>query len=329
MKTMLALNNAETALQTTIQRTLQFVFRFAIRLTILLVAVAAVYFSISSLVSAAPAAPAAPAAKIESFKVDVSGKGQPIILIPGLASSGDVWQGTVKQFCSAEGRYECHVLTLAGFAGVAPISTPLLTSVAKELVAYVDDKKLNRPIVIGHSLGGFLALQLGINHADKFSRLIIVDSLPALGAVQMPDITPEQLKSMAGRMRDSMKNQDAKSFAEGQRRSVSSMVTAPEDLERVLGWGSKSDSATVMNAMHDLLATDLRQDIARIKTPTLVLGSWYAYKDFAKRSDIENNFKLQYQKMNGVTIELADTAKHFIMLDEPKWMFERITVFLK
>lgn len=320
----LVLYPATTVAQTLIRNTFQFGFRFAMRLTVLFMAVASVFFTITATVHAATAVTAPTA-----FNVQVTGKGTPIILIPGLASSGEVWNSTVKQFCGSNGKYECHVLTLAGFAGVAPITAPLLATAAKEIVAYADAKKMLRPIVIGHSLGGFLALQLGISNADKFGRLIIIDSLPAFGAIQMPDITPEQLKNMAARMRDGMRSQDAKTFAEGQHRSVSGMVTAPEDLERVLAWGSKSDSNTVVNAMHDLIATDLRQDIALIKTPTLVLGSWYAYKDFAKRSDIENNFKLQYQKLNGVTIELADTAKHFIMLDQPAWMFARIEEFIK
>lgn len=261
-----------------------------------------------------------------SFTVEVSGKGKPIIFIPGLASSGEVWKETVVQFSN---RYECHVLTLAGFAGVAPITTPLLSTVQKELVEYIDAKKLDRPIIIGHSLGGFLALRMGADTPTKVGRLVIVDSLPALGAVQMPDITPDQLKSMAARMRDGMKSQDAAAFAEGQRRSVTSMVTKPDDLDRVLGWGKKSDSASIISAMHDLIATDLRQDIERIKSPTLVLGTWIAYKEFAPRAAIENTFKTQYQKLNGVTIEMADTARHFIMYDDPKWMFERMEKFLK
>lgn len=261
-----------------------------------------------------------------SLTVEVTGKGKPIIFIPGLASSGEVWKDTVAQFSN---RYECHVVTLAGFAGVAPIATPLLSTVQKELAEYIDAKKLDRPIMVGHSLGGFLALRMGADTPAKVGKLIVVDSLPALGAVQMPDITPDQLKSMAARMRDGMRSQDAVTFAEGQRRSVASMVTKPDDLERVLGWGRKSDGATVMNAMHDLIATDLRQDIERIKSPTLVLGTWIAYKDYTTRAAVENTFKTQYQKLTGVTIEVADTARHFIMYDDPKWMFERMEKFLK
>ena len=261
-----------------------------------------------------------------SFTVEVTGKGKPMIFIPGLASSGEVWKDTVAQFAN---RYECHVVTLAGFAGVAPIATPLLSTVQKELAEYIDAKKLDRPIMVGHSLGGFLALRMGADTPAKVGRLVIVDSLPALGAVQMPDITPEQLKSMAARMRDGMKSQDATTFAEGQRRSVASMVAKPDDLERVLGWGRKSDGATVMNAMHDLIATDLRVDIERIKSPTLVLGSWIAYKEYTTRAAVENTFRTQYQKLSGVTIEVADTARHFIMYDDPKWMVERMEKFLK
>jgi N-formylmaleamate deformylase len=47
------------------------------------------------------------------FRVQVSGYGQPMILIPGLASSGEIWNSTVDRYART---YECHVLTLAGFA---------------------------------------------------------------------------------------------------------------------------------------------------------------------------------------------------------------------
>ena len=96
-----------------------------------------------------------------------------------------------------------------------------------------------------------------------------------------------------------------------------------------MAWGAKSDSATVTNAMHDLIATDLRADIARIKSPTLVLGTWIAYKDYTSRAAVENTFKTQYQKLDGVTIEVADTARHFIMYDDPEWMLDRMEKFLK
>jgi pimeloyl-ACP methyl ester carboxylesterase len=107
------------------------------------------------------------------------------------------------------------------------------------------------------------------------------------------------------------------------------MVTAPADAERIVGWGQKSDRKTVVNAMYELLSTDLRSDVARIQSPTLVLGAWAAYKDYAPRAAIEQVYAGQYAKLPGAKIELADTARHFIMYDQPAWMYDRIDYFLK
>src|SRR5262245_4683726 len=47
------------------------------------------------------------------IRVDVIGKGRPMLLIPGLTCAGDVWRETVAHVA---GRYECHVVTIGGFA---------------------------------------------------------------------------------------------------------------------------------------------------------------------------------------------------------------------
>jgi CheY-like chemotaxis protein len=66
--------------------------------------------------------------------VQVTGTGRPILLIPGLASSGDTWTTTVAHL---SGRFICHVLTLAGFAGTPPIDGPLFPTVRRDL-AFLD-----------------------------------------------------------------------------------------------------------------------------------------------------------------------------------------------
>jgi len=261
-----------------------------------------------------------------AFKAQVTGRGQPVILIPGLATSGEVWNDTVRHLC---GPRQCHVLTLAGFAGQPAIDGPLLPRVDRELSEYIAANKLDKPVIVGHSLGGFVGLQFAIHHPDQLSRLVVVDSLPALGAAQAPDATPEQLRGMAAGVRERMLGQDEAGRAQSRRLAVASMMTQPDDVERVIEWGKRSDATTVANAMAELLATDLRQDIARIQAPTLVLGTWIAYKQFAPREAIERNFAQQYARLPGVRVEMADTARHFIMYDDPAWMYDRIDRFLK
>lgn len=266
------------------------------------------------------------AASHPSFKVEVSGKGQPMIMIPGLASDGSVWNGTVEHFCA---QHQCHVLTLAGFAGQPAIEGPLLSTVEQQLSDYIADNKLAHPVVIGHSMGGFLGMKLASDHPEQVGRLIIVDTLPALGARQQPDISAAQLKEMANAMRDDMLAQTQEQAAVNRTQFISTMVSNPEDLKRVVGWSERSDRKTVANSMAEMMGEDLRQQIAHIKAPTLVLGSWVAYKAYAPKAMFEGLYQSQFQKLPGVTIELSDDARHFIMYDNPDWMYARIDNFLK
>lgn len=261
-----------------------------------------------------------------AFKTEVSGAGPAVILIPGLASSGEVWQGTVQHLC---GPRQCHVLTLAGFAGEPAIDGKLLPQVENQLADYIATRKLGKPVVIGHSLGGFVAMRFAAAHPDMVGKLVIVDSLPALGATQVPDITAGQLEQMATTMRDRMLASDDAAYAASQRLAVATMASKPEDVDRIAGWGLRSDRKAVAGAMHELMASDLRNDLARIKAPTLVLGTWVAYREFAPRDAIEHVYKAQYAKLPGVKVEMADSARHFIMYDDPAWMYDRIDRFLK
>jgi pimeloyl-ACP methyl ester carboxylesterase len=278
-------------------------------------------------IAAALALGHATAADAPAFRVDVTGKGAPIILIPGLGSGGDVWDGTVGHYC-ADGKYQCHVLTLAGFAGQPAIAEPLLPAVERQLSAYITANRFDHPVVIGHSLGGFVGMQLAAYHPEQVGKLIIVDTLPALAAAQMPSATPAQLKEMAAGMRANLQGQDPATFKAAQMKMMRTMITRQEDIDRALVRGGHSDRATVIDAMTYMTATDLRQDISRIEAPTLVLGTWIAYKDYAPKAAITSVFTTQYAQLKGAKIEIADTARHFIMYDDPAWMYDRIDNFL-
>jgi pimeloyl-ACP methyl ester carboxylesterase len=260
-----------------------------------------------------------------SFDVKVSGKGKPIILIPGLSSAGSTWDGTVKHF---ENRFECHVLTLAGFAGKPPIDAPLLDTVAKDLIAYVQEKKLDHPVIIGHSLGGYLALKLAAAHPDLFGRIVIVDALPYFAGASNPNITLDAAKQMAESMRKQILSSSAAAAGFSPEQMAVTMATRPEDIARIAEWTRQSDVKTVAGAMYDLFSTDLRDDIAAIRVPTLVFGTWIAYKDYATRDQIESNFRRQYAKLPNYKLVLFDHAKHFLMWDDPEMFYREVDDFL-
>ncbi|MEO8700569.1 MAG: alpha/beta hydrolase [Kofleriaceae bacterium] len=273
--------------------------------------------------TATPAIPAPTA-----FRVEVSGHGPPILLVPGLASSGETWTGTVKHLGE---RYTCHVVTLAGFAGVPPIREPLVATVVTELAGYIDSHHLARPVVIGHSLGGEVALKLAAEHPDRVGPLVIVDSLPFLGAIMgaasVDEAKPmvEQLRAVFGAQTDAQYAAYVKAGT-----STRSMVTADADHARIVGWGVASDRTTVGNAMVELLATDLRPQLAKIQSPVLVIGTWVGWDRPGAPADqaaVEATFREQYKTLPKLEFVMAAT-RHFVMLDDLPWFLGQVDRFL-
>lgn len=266
----------------------------------------------------------APAASPRSFVVDVSGSGAPMILIPGLASPGRIWESTLARF---GGEYETHVLTLAGFAGQAPIDEePVLERVLDELVRYIREGELERPVIVGHSLGGFLALWLASSEPDLVGPVVAVDALPFLPAVfQGPQATPESMRPQAEAMRIQMASPTPEGFAQGQQAMLRTMITDTALADRVAGWTSKSDPGTVAQAMYELFTIDLRPELPEIRSPVLVYGSWVAY---GARDQILANFEREFAAVPDVEIVLSETGRHFLMYDDPEGLHGAMAAFL-
>lgn len=258
-----------------------------------------------------------------SFVVKVTGNGSPVILIPGLSCSGAVWDGTVEHL---KDRYQCHVLTLAGFAGQPRIPAPFLETVRNDLAAYIRDKKLDHPIIIGHSLGGFLALWLASHDPDLPGPIVIVDSYPFLPGSFMPNATVESIKPMAEQIRAGMAVPQSQ-FVTNSEPDVKAMVTKPADFERIMSWVKTTDPIAASDSMFDLFSHDLRGDIVRIKSPTLVMGTWIAYKQYTTREEVEGRLHKQYAQLKDCKIVMADT-RHFIMFDDASWFYRQLDSFL-
>src|SRR5688572_25279555 len=130
-------------------------------------------------VSALPAEPAAAAPfKPTRISVAVRGNGPDVILIPGLSASRGIWNGTV----AAVPGYRYHLVQVAGFAGTPAAGNAagrVAAPVADEIARYIAANRLERPAIVGHSMGGSIALMVGARHPALAGRLMVVDMLPS------------------------------------------------------------------------------------------------------------------------------------------------------
>ncbi|MBB6325571.1 pimeloyl-ACP methyl ester carboxylesterase [Algoriphagus iocasae] len=263
-----------------------------------------------------------------SFDVQVTGSGPAIILIPGLASDGDVWKETAEQLSQ---NYECHVLTLPGFAGQPSmdLSEGFLPQVKTQITEYIHSLD-QEVILIGHSLGGFLSLQLANELPDQVKQAVIVDSYPFYSAAMNPAATVESMKPMAAQMKQMIEALSEEDFEKQQNAGMPMMTNTQDRIPTLVSWSLASDRSTFSQAMYELMLTDYRKNLSTLKTPILVLGAWYSGKDYGLTAEsVKGNFAQQYQLAENVQIEMAPTAFHFIMWDNPEWMMEKIHAFIQ
>jgi pimeloyl-ACP methyl ester carboxylesterase len=187
---------------------------------------------------------------------------------------------------------------------------------------------MNKPVIVGHSLGGMLALWLAEKEPDLVGPLVIVDSLPFLAGVMDPKATAESVKAQAEQMRKIYSGPATEQTEKMGEMAVKAMVTSPADFEVIMGWSRKSDRVAMGNAIYEMMTTDLRGDLDKITSPALVLGTWIAYKQYATREEVEKNFRAQYATLTGYDFVLSDKARHFVMLDDPDGFFQAVDRFL-
>ncbi len=234
--------------------------------------------------------------KPKSFVVHVSGKGRPVIFIPGLGCPGEVWDDTVSRLDGVE----AHVLTLAGFAGQKAVKPPLAATVRKELVRYIRSNKLDKPIVIGHSLGGFIAYWLAASEPDLIGGVVVVDAGPSLSDTDVE--TGRALRNMWAQAGDD-------ELPEQVRAAYTSMTSDPKRIEPFIAQIAKSDRQTMGDTIYELVKTDISKDVAQIKAPLLLVLA---------DGGLQGRYKAQAQPVPNHEVVVLPHTRHFVMFDDPE-----------
>lgn len=256
-----------------------------------------------------------------SFEVEVKGKGQPVLLFPGFTCTGEVWEETVSDLSKS---YECHIFTFAGFGEVAPIEKPWLPKVKEGINKYVETQQLKDPIIIGHSLGGALGLWIATEENHPYSKLIIVDALPATGALMIPNFKSENMV-YDNPWNNQLLAMDSDAFEKMASQMASGMTLTSEKHEELKNWILQADRETYVYGYTDLLRLDLREDISKIDIPVIVLAATHPYG----LEMVKSTYETQYKNLEAYQIEYAEGSAHFIMYDKPDWFMGQIKKHLK
>jgi pimeloyl-[acyl-carrier protein] methyl ester esterase len=290
----------------------------------------------AALALAAPAVAAPDANKLfadskvevrDRFSVEVTGKGPDVVLIPGLSSSRATWQGVAERLRKT---HRVHLIQIAGFAGEparANAEGEVFAPTAEAIDAYIVQKKLGPATVVGHSLGGSMAIYLAQKHPDHVKKVMVVDSVPFLGQMFMgARATPESVKPMATQIRDGMAK-GGDSYAQGLKQQIARMAVSDAHKQQITDWGRVTDPSVAGRAFYELITLDQRPGLAAMTTPVTVI-----YPDNAPAGTtgafMDSVYGAAFKLVPTHTMKRVDASLHFVMFDQPDAFAQALDAFL-
>jgi N-formylmaleamate deformylase len=262
------------------------------------------------LLGALPASLSAEPFRPSRISVTVTGSGPDVVLIPGLSSGRGVWNSTV----AAVPGYRYHLVQVAGFAGDPARGNAqgkVAASVAEEIARYIAGRRLDRPALVGHSMGGTIAMMVAARHPALPGRVMVVDMVPA--ATQLFGLPGAAPRPLAGFIRSELAG------AAALRRDLKSLAGHFGSTDWL---DSRNDAGVVSRSVEELMVTDLTPELPRIKAPLTVL---YACPEplAVTKPAIDRLYLRAYARQHGARLIRISRSGHHIMADQPA-VFQRV-----
>lgn len=222
------------------------------------------------------------------------GDGPSVVLLHGLAGSHRWWRFSLPAFAA---KYRVHVPELVGFGASRPAPRqPGIGEMAELIAAWLARADIGRAHVIGHSLGGEVAVHLAVHHPERVRRLVLVS------AAGIPrDLSPVDLLRTVARF--------GRPSAWGERRFL---VTVAADTLRAGPW-------TLLEVTRQILADDVRPLLPCVHHPTLLV--WGEADPLTPVRD----GRIMQGLMPDARLVIVPGAAHNVMADRPA-LFNRIVL---
>ena len=200
--------------------------------------------------------------------------------------------------------------------------------VAEEIARYIREQGLNKPAVIGHSMGGTIGMMLAARHPDLVGRLMVVDMIPFMGAMfGPPGTTAQSVVPVADQVFTAQSTAPRDQYLTQARAAVTGMIRTEAARPGPLADVENSDQQVSASAFRELIVTDLRPELGKITAPVEVL--YVKFNDPRMTDAITDAiYQMSFAALPGAKLKRIDDSAHFIMLDQPAAFYGDLDAFL-
>jgi pimeloyl-ACP methyl ester carboxylesterase len=221
-----------------------------------------------------------------------------MVLIHGVGSSAGAWDKVVPFL---ERGFRLWLYEIPGHGDAAPISNLTIDSATLDLTNYLEENDVTKPILVGHGLGGMIAMNFAYRYASDVRKLVIIDAAPVqLASRETKTRIAEQL----------MDNYDA-FFSE----YFLGLSALHEVTEIIVDQAMRTDQVSATQLLMSSFDFDLTADLGYQDTPILVIASATMIPN--PEIAVAHLDGMGYANASTLNYKVMSDAGHFVMLEQP------------
>jgi pimeloyl-ACP methyl ester carboxylesterase len=242
------------------------------------------------------------------------GKGAPVLLVHGLGSSTRDWEYQIPELAA---HYRVIALDIRGHGrSDKPRERYSIAAFAEDVRALIEQLGLDRVHLVGISMGGMIGFQLGVDHPELLKSLCIVNSGPEVKAKNPFEYL--EIAKRWGLSRLFSLETIAKALG-------NLLFPKPEQAElrrKIEERWPQNDKRAYLASLDAIIGWGVRERLARITCPTLVITADHDYTPIAQK-------EAYVKEMPDARLLVIEDSRHATPLDQPQRFNSSLLAFLE
>jgi 3-oxoadipate enol-lactonase len=239
----------------------------------------------------------------------MEGRGErEMVLIHGLGGNADIWNECLPYL---KGSFKVWTFELSGHGATQPILDPTIEKEAERLAAFLKEQGIAYPTLVGHGIGGMIALQYSLDHPADVHRLVMIDAAPKQLATQ------EQKAEVANAL---VENYDQFLYDR-----YSSMSPEPDITEQIVDMALRTHRVSFISLLMSSFDYDVTDRLHEFTVPLLVIGSELLFPTpDTTRQVLE---QIGFGKARALVFKRVGLTGHYVMLERPPYTASVLLAF--
>lgn len=243
----------------------------------------------------------------------------PLIILHGLFGSARNWQGIARRLATD---YTVHALDLRNHGSSPHADAMTYELMAEDVLEFMNQANIEKTVLLGHSMGGKVAMELALSSPDKVSQLIVVDIAPVEYQHNFDDVLVGLYHIPLDQVHS---RKDADEYLAQKISSLSLRQFLLQNLATNSGGGYqwKVNLASIEQNMPEIMGFPLQQKAREFTAPSLFINGGKSTYLTSRHQPLVNKLFL-----NGIFSTIAG-AGHWPHIEAPQSFMDALSNFLE